>query len=34
MNERANLANGKFKITSKVKQGTKIVVSVARKVPQ
>jgi signal transduction histidine kinase len=31
MKERADLANGKFKITSKVKQGTKIVVSVVRK---
>jgi two-component system sensor histidine kinase UhpB len=31
MKERAMQANGKFKITSKVKTGTKIVVSVARK---
>ena len=32
MKERALQANGKFKITSKVKTGTKVVVSVARKV--
>ena len=34
MKERAMLANGKFKITSKVGAGTKIVVSVTRKVSQ
>jgi signal transduction histidine kinase len=32
MKERALQANGKFRITSKVNKGTKVVVSVARKV--